>query len=54
MVSEGVADVMRSRSGLILEAMLLPQRLIVLQRQVKRPELMWHERMSQSATTRAF
>jgi hypothetical protein len=35
------ADLIRSRSDLILENALLCQQLIVLERQVKRPKLTW-------------
>jgi putative transposase len=39
-----VADVTRSRRDLIVENALLRQQLLVLQRQVKRPNLSWRER----------
>jgi putative transposase len=38
------ADLIRSRSDLILENALLRQQLIVLERQVKRPRLTWRDR----------
>jgi putative transposase len=38
------ADLIRSRSDLILENALLRQQLIVLERQVKRPKLTWRDR----------
>jgi transposase InsO family protein len=39
-----VSDVTRSRRELIVENALLRQQLLVLQRQVKRPKLRWHDR----------
>ncbi len=44
MISGAVADAMRSKTELMLENALLRQQLIVLQRQVKRPQLRWRER----------
>jgi hypothetical protein len=46
LVGGAVADVTRSKSKLMLENVLLRQQLIVLDRQVKRPELRWRERGS--------
>ncbi len=39
-----VADATRSKSELMLENALLRQQVIVLERQVKRPQLSWRER----------
>jgi hypothetical protein len=39
-----VADATRSKAELMLENALLRQQLIVLDRQVKRPQLSWRER----------
>ncbi len=44
MVGGVIADVTRSKTELMLENALLRQQLIVLQRQVKRPQLSWRER----------
>jgi transposase InsO family protein len=44
MVGGAVADATRSKSELMLENALLRQQLIVLGRQVKRPQLSWRER----------
>lgn len=44
LVSGGVADATRSKTELMLENALLRQQLIVLKRQVKRPQLRWRER----------
>jgi putative transposase len=44
LLSGGVADATRSKSDLMLENALLRQQLIVLKRQVKRPQLRWRER----------
>ncbi len=43
-VGGAVADATRSKTELMLENALLRQRLIVLQRQVKRPQFSWQER----------
>jgi putative transposase len=39
-----VLDMTRSKSELVLENALLRQQLAVLQRQVQRPKLSWHDR----------
>ena len=39
-----ITDVMRSRGDLVIENALLRQRLLVLQRQEKRPKLHWRDR----------
>ncbi len=44
LVGGAVADATRSKSELMLENALLRQQLIVLDRQVKRPQLSWRER----------
>jgi putative transposase len=44
LVGGAVADATRSKAELMLENALLRQRLIVLDRQVKRPQLSWRER----------
>ena len=44
LVGGAVADGTRSRSQLMLENALLRQQVIVLERQVKRPQLNWRER----------
>lgn len=44
LVSGAVADATRSKSELMLENALLRQQLIVVKRQVKRPQWSWRER----------
>jgi putative transposase len=44
LVGGAVADGARSKSQLMLENALLRQQVIVLERQVKRPQLNWRER----------
>jgi putative transposase len=44
LVGGAVADATRSKSQLMLENALLRQQVIVLERQVKRPQLSWRER----------
>jgi putative transposase len=44
LVSGAVADATRSKAELMLENALLRQQVIVLDRQVKRPQLSWRER----------
>ncbi len=44
LVGGAMADATRSKSELMLENALLRQQLIVLDRQVKRPQLSWRER----------
>ena len=46
LVGGAVADATRNKSELMLENALLRQQLIVLERQVKRPQLSWRERGS--------
>src|SRR5687768_4608614 len=46
LVTGTLADLSRSRSGLLAENALLRQQLIVLHRQVKTPRLTWCERLS--------
>ena len=44
LVRGAAADLIRSRSDLVLENALLRQQLIVLESQVKRPKLTWRDR----------
>jgi hypothetical protein len=39
MVTDGLSDITRSRADLMAENLMLRQQLIVLKRQVKRPQL---------------